>query len=124
MIMKSLLILMSLEELPLAGVEEEHADEEVDAEEHEPVGGPLGDRDAGACALLVGTDTPSRMSIQAASPSSPRRAARGLEWNSPSAALGAVYGLPGAALALAHVRPGLALAVGVLPASIAGLAPT
>jgi len=49
---------------------------------------------------------------------------RGLVWDWSAAAPAAVYALPAAAVSTIDVSLGLALAVGVLPASIAGVAPT
>lgn len=48
----------------------------------------------------------------------------GLAWNWTDAALGATYALPAALVAWHNPTRGLALSVGVLPASIIGLAPT
>lgn len=47
----------------------------------------------------------------------------GLAWSWDDAALGAAYALPAALVALSDPAHGLALSVGVLPASIIGLAP-
>ena len=48
----------------------------------------------------------------------------GLRWSWPEAALGATYAIPAAVVATGDVGNGLALAVGMLPATITGLAPT
>lgn len=47
----------------------------------------------------------------------------GLAWDRTAATVAAVAALPAAAVALSDVHAGAALAVGVLPASLAGLAP-